>query len=429
MPGTSRGSATGGDDTWTPGAAAGLIGGMDTATCYHRGTGGAAAETVHEVFRIGPNDWGMAVAAFEEAAFPEPAFPERSTGPDHRAADLRSALQDLAAGTFRPSDVLAALNAALLAAHPRGRAGHLRSVVFARLELDVCGAWVTLAHVGAARPIVVRQAGWIDIRGHAAAPHPSGKLPTLRDDRVGLGPGDALVVCSEGIGAARDAHGDYYLDHALPELLLRSIGRPAHEIADRVGADALEFGAAPPEEDGVVMVIRVPPIERGRARERVTAATGMAADELELPGYPLGDVQPDLWRVPNPPREARINLTPEPLSVPALRRLLRRLLQSWRIAGADDCELLATEVATNVFASAPAASTVTVVVRYDGEVVRVEIGDKASAASPRMVPGYDELSGPGLLLVDALSSDWGVISTGASRRVWFEVPATPETGA
>jgi len=391
--------------------------GMDTATCYEQGASDSAAEAGHDVFRIGANDWGLMVAALEV----------REAGPDARVGELTGALRALAPRYFRPSEVLGHLSEGLLADHPEGRTGHLSSIVFARLELDACGAWVTLSNAGQARPIVVRQAGWIDVRGQDTRPPRSGPLLSLRDDRVGLGPGDALVICSEGIAGIRDSEGEPYLEEALPERLLGSVGMPATEVAERILAGAREFAADSQRDDGVVMVLRVPSIERGRALERVAAATGIPADQLELPGYPLGDVQPDLWKVPNPPREARINLTPEPLSVPALRRLLRRLLQSWRMAAEGDIELLASEVAAHIFASA--SSLVTVIVRYDGKVVRVEIGDGASARRRRTLPGYDELRGPGLLLVEALSSEWGVMRTRTGRRVWFEVPATAETEA
>lgn len=392
------------------------VGGMDTAVCYQRGAGPSPATAFHDVFRIGANDWGLVVGAFGET----------TAGPEPRVDEIRSALRACAARTFRPSTVLADLAARLLAEDPEGRRGQPSSIIFARLELDLGGAWVTLANVGDPRPVAVRQAGWIDIRGHAAgAPAPAQPFAP-GDDRVGLGPGDALVLCSEGIVDSRDSNGDPYSEEALPELLLHSIGRSAEEIAERVVAGAQGFGAHQPPDAGVVSVARVPAIERGRALERVADATGIPADELELPGYPLGDVQPDLWKLPpSPPREARVNLTPEPLSVPALRRLLRRLLQSWRLSAEGDLELLATEVATNVFAST--SSTVTVIVRYDGDSVRVEIGGGATERPRRTLPGYDELSGPGLLLVDALSSDWGVVRTRSGKRVWFEVPVVAQT--
>lgn len=390
----------------------GTIEGMDTAACYCRGAAGAMA--IVEILRLAPNDWGLAVVAYDDAP----------TDPDREPPDVRSHIRASATRRFGPSEVLNDLSAGLLA-DPASRTGRFRSIVFARIELDLCGAWVTLANVGDARPIVVRKAGWIDLRGQAAAFHPSGRPLDLRDDRIGLGPGDALLICTDAIAQVRNSDGTAFQDEALPNLLLGAIGRDAEEMANRTVAEALAFGTTEPSGDGVVMVVQVPEIQRGHALERVAAATGLPAGDLCLPGYPLGDVQPDRQNMPNPPREARMNLAPEPRSVPALRRLVRRLVQSWRLAGEDNLDLLVSEVATNVFASSTAA-VVTVIVRHDGRLLRCEIGDRASSAAPRRVPGYDELSGPSLMLVDALASAWGVLRTGSGQGLWFEVPAVPQ---
>jgi len=388
---------------------------MDTTVRYRRGVSSSPAIAFHDVFRIGANDWGLTVGAFKQSA----------AGQARWADEIRRMVRTGAKHAFRPSEVLGSLSASLRAEDPEGHRGCLDSMLFARLELDACGAWVTLANAGEVRPIAVRQAGWIDVRGHVASPPGSEQLISPGDDRVGLGPGDALVVCGGAIGVA-DAHGDPYDGDTLPELLLHSIGLSAEGMAERVVAVATEIGDAPLQDDSVLLVVRVPGIQRGRSLERVAEATGIPLDKLDLPGYPLGDAQPDLWKAPaKPPREARISLTPEPLSVPALRRLLRRLLQSWRMEAEGDLELLATEVATNLFAGA--FSPVTVLVRYDGDQVRVEMGGGAEDRPGRILPGYDELSGPGLLLIEALSSEWGVKETRGGKRVWFEVPAVPRT--
>jgi hypothetical protein len=387
----------------------GAVGGMDVAV-RHVGPWVSPASAFHDVFRIAANDWGFAVGTFVDA----------SADHDKRVARLRETIRAAATRSFRPSFILGELHDRLSAEGSGVTIDQIGSIIFGRLQLDACGAWVTLANAGELRPFATRQAGWIDVRGNAASSPASTQVIAPSDDRVGLGPGDALVVISEEFLRLRDEHNDRFGDEALPDLLLNLIPRTAHEIAERTMAGALDFGGGAAPDDGVVMVIRVPAIARGQALERVSRATGIPAHELELPGYPIGDVQPELWKAPpSPPREARIKLRPEPLSVPALRRLLRRLLQSWRIAPEGDLELLATEVATNVFAGAN--SPVTAIVRYDGEVVRVEIGDGASAQPRRTLPGYDELSGPGLLLVDALSTEWGVVRTREGRRVWFEV--------
>ena len=264
-----------------------------------------------------------------------------------------------------------------------------------RIELDVCGAWVTAAASGGLRPVVVRRAGWVDLRGHGPGP--------LTDDRIGLGPGDALVL----LGAPAD-------EDRLLDCLLSVAGEAAPAIASAAG---------PPD----VLVLLVPDASGDEARLRIEAATGVPREQLTLPGYPLGDQQPDLWHhPPPPPREARLRLRPDAAEIVEVRRLLRRLLASWRLeplVEEGDVELLATETATN--AMRHAGTDATVVVRYLGDRVRVEVGDGSTALPEARTPTVNEPGGRGLSLVEALSSGWGVIETMGGKRVWFEVTAKP----
>jgi len=311
----------------------------------------------HGSRRVGPNEWALAIGA----------------------ARVR---EDLLAAALHPG----APSAAVAAAAEGGEAAGLF-----RIELDVCGAWVTTASNGGLRPVVVRRAGWVDLRGHGPG------VPA--DDRIGLGPGDALVVAGE------PADDDHLLD-----ALLNVAGAPARAVAD---------GAGIPR----VVAIVVPSNSGEEAIARIEAATGVAREDLSLPGYPLGDQQPDLWhRPPAPPREARLRLRADTSDIAVVRRLLRRLLSSWRLDALveeGDAELLATETATN--AVRHAGTDATVVVRYLGDRIRVEVGDGSTVLPRIRVPDADEPGGRGLPLVEALSSGWGVTETVQGKWVWFEV--------
>jgi serine/threonine-protein kinase RsbW len=307
---------------------------------------------------MGPNEWAVAV------------------GSD----TARRLLLEAAAAPGPPSSAVATVEppAALL-----------------RMELDVCGAWMTTAASGGLRSVVVRRAGWVDLRGHGpGAP---------ADDRIGLGPGDALVVPAEPSDEDR-----------LLECLLEVTGRSAAVIAATATVKR-------------VAVLAVPDSSGEEAIKRVEAATGLPREQLRLPGYPLGDLQPDLWHhPPTPPREARLRLRPEAAQIAEVRRLLRRLLASWRLEALleeGDVELLATETATN--AVRHAGTEATVVVRYLGDRVRVEVGDGSPALPHVRVPGPEEIGGRGLSLVETLSSRWGVMPTVGGKRVWFEVSVKP----
>ena len=315
----------------------------------------------HASSRVGPNEWALATGS----------------------PPVRRALLAAAARPGAPSGVVAA-----------AVDGDESAALF-RIELDVCGAWVTTASSGGLRPVAVRRAGWVDLRGHGRG--------VVADDRIGLGPGDALVVT--------EAPAD---DDVLLDSLLHVAGTPAGDVA--AGACLSR-----------VAVLVVPTISGEEGIERIEAATGLARDHLSLPGYPLGDQQPDLWHhPPAPPREARLRLRADTAEIAAVRRLLRRLLSSWRLDALvedGDVELLATETATN--AVRHAGTDATVVVRYLGDRIRVEVGD-GSRVLPRIrEPDADAPGGRGLPMVEALSSGWGVIETVQGKRVWFEVATKP----
>jgi hypothetical protein len=67
----------------------------------------------------------------------------------------------------------------------------------------------------------------------------------------------------------------------------------------------------------------------------------------------------------------------------------------------------------------------TVIVRYLGPVVRVEVGDGSRELPKPRHAADDALDGRGLALVEALSHDWGVLPTRMGKRVWFEVAVGP----
>ncbi|HVM03475.1 MAG TPA: ATP-binding SpoIIE family protein phosphatase, partial [Acidimicrobiales bacterium] len=389
--------------------------GMDVATRYRPGdTELLVGGDFFDVFRLAPNAWGLAVGD----------VCGRGAGPASLTALTRYALRAAAVHHALPSAVLEEVNAGLVADAPLGADDRFCTVVYARLELDVCGAWVTLANAGHPRPVVVRRAGWIDLRGQAGTPVGMFDTAVVTDDRVGLGPGDALVFCTDGITESRSAAGEEFGDEGLPAALLETAGQPADVIAERVLAGATDFAGGRARDDVAILVVRVPPEAKESSLERLAAATGVPADQLDLPGYPVGDPHGGLWhRRPIAPREARMALPAEAASVPATRQFLGGVLRSWRMPEVveGDVELLASELATNAVRHADSAFTV--IVRYDGGKLRVEVGDGSRALPRRRSPGLDDVGGRGLVLVEALASAWGVLPTVDGKRVWFEVPA------
>jgi anti-sigma regulatory factor (Ser/Thr protein kinase) len=289
-----------------------------------------------------------------------------------------------------------------------------------RVELDVCGAWVTLSCLGTPQPVVVRRAGWIDFRGQLT-PLPEGV--ELADDRVGLGPGDCIVLLGARLAAQVDETGDAFAAESLPSALLAAAGADsADQVVHIVQRALVDFNGA--ADVSPLLVLRVPLEAEEKSAQRVAAATGLAIDELKATRYPLGEQL--MARRPAPPREARMQLTADAAVVSTVRELLKRLLASWRMAEAatKDVQLLASEVVGNAIRHGQ--SPVTLIARYDGKRVRVEVGDGSPELPALKHPSAFDEGGRGMLLVEAIARNWGVLATVGGKRVWFEVELGPE---
>ncbi len=109
-------------------------------------------------------------------------------------------------------------------------------------------------------------------------------------------------------------------------------------------------------------------------------------------------------------------------SVTAARRMV-----AGRLAGLVDesvietAALLTCELAQN--AVRHAGSAFTVAVSTDAGSVRIEVAD-SGPAFPRLDSGRAR-GGKGLVLVDALSTRWGVREVDAGKVVWFELGVAP----
>lgn len=226
-----------------------------------------------DVWRLAANDWAIVLGD--------------ACGKGARAASLaalvRWSVRAASVHHFRPSQVLADLNTVLRS--DADDDDHFCSVVFARLELDTCGAWVTLAVAGHPLPMLVRASRSLEARGVAHLP--VGMFDALDpvDDRVGLGPGDALVFYTDGITEARDAAREQFGDARLNEILASHAGATAEDIATAIIDAAQSWCFGPLADDVAILVVRVPEDLGDDRIGRLVAATGVPVDELHLPGY------------------------------------------------------------------------------------------------------------------------------------------------
>ncbi|MBB5626806.1 ATP-binding protein [Sphaerisporangium krabiense] len=109
-------------------------------------------------------------------------------------------------------------------------------------------------------------------------------------------------------------------------------------------------------------------------------------------------------------------------AVGAVRRWARRVLARG-MAGErlDDAVLLLSELAANAVVHAPEGGRRPVTVRLSATAGRLlaEVSHPGNGAPALRVAAPGSPGGRGLLLVDLLSSGWGVHRTGATTTVWF----------
>jgi len=257
------------------------IPGMELATRYSPGDGAVdIGGDFLDVFRLAPNDWAIVLG---DAC---------GKGPTAAgiAALARWAARAAAVHHHQPDDVLADVNTVLWT---EGGAEDDRfcTVVFARLELDACGAWVTLASGGHPLPMLVRASGVVEERGRPGLPIGMFETASSVNDRVGLGPGDAIVFFTDGITESRNDRGELYGEQRVRRVLLGAAGDDAEAIAAAVTHDARAFGSVQ-RDDVAVVVVRVPEDLGADPLDRVLAATGLDPDAITLPDYSHGAPRP-----------------------------------------------------------------------------------------------------------------------------------------
>ncbi|MGW0727291.1 ATP-binding protein [Streptomyces mirabilis] len=147
----------------------------------------------------------------------------------------------------------------------------------------------------------------------------------------------------------------------------------------------------------------------------------MTTPSLPQPlGLPPGDE--------HPPRAGVFALPAAPASVGMARRDVREWLTEWGIdpETRDNAILVTSELVTNALTHT-ASEWIVCRVHVAEERLHIEVEDQHRGWSlpAQRRPGPDDQGGRGLLLVGALSSDWGVTDTadGSGRIVWAVLPS------
>ena len=89
----------------------------------------------------------------------------------------------------------------------------------------------------------------------------------------------------------------------------------------------------------------------------------------------------------------------------------------------DAIELMTSEVVTNALRHG--GGRVSFGLACGPCVVRVEVADEERAVPVVTDGSFEQEGGRGMLIVDALATDWGVQRTTTGKTVWFEVTTQP----
>jgi anti-sigma regulatory factor (Ser/Thr protein kinase) len=112
-------------------------------------------------------------------------------------------------------------------------------------------------------------------------------------------------------------------------------------------------------------------------------------------------------------------------SVTGARMLVRAALAGEDPETLEAAELMTSELASNCVRHAKSAFELVV---RSGREIRIEVHDQDSRTPRLLSPTPREVTGRGLQIVAAMSSDWGVIPSKDGKQVWFTLPSRPVGG-
>jgi PAS domain S-box-containing protein len=223
------------------------------------GEGNEVGGDFYDCFATGDGDWAVVIGdvcgkGAEAAAI---------------TALARYTLRAAVLHTRRPREVLGALNEALLRQRLDFR---FCTVLYASLTPRAGGVTATVATGGHPLPLVLRANGDVERAGRPGTLLGVLGAPQISEESVELGPGDALVLFTDGVTEA--SRGDR--PARLTELLGACAGRDAATIAETLEREALTAYGGHPRDDVAVLVARVQggaPASFGASGEGVAAAT------------------------------------------------------------------------------------------------------------------------------------------------------------
>jgi len=221
------------------------IPGLELAASYAAaGEGIEVGGDFYDVFSTGTDSW-TAVVGDVCGKGPGAASLTALARYTIRASALREAA---------PRAIVTHLNEAIVSQRGDGR---FLTLACACLEIAGDGSWMSavVARAGHPPPLVLRAGGFVErVEGHGTI---VGVFPRIDVTQVAveLGPGDALVLYTDGLIEARSERELYGIER-LEEVLGGCAGLDAGQMVDLLARDVESFRSGPATDDHAVLVIR-----------------------------------------------------------------------------------------------------------------------------------------------------------------------------
>ena len=224
------------------------IPGIEVAGRYRPvGEGNEVGGDFYDLFEMGDASWAVVIGDV------------CGKGADAAAltALVRYTLRAIATADKLPSEVLRLLNDAILRQRSDNR---FSTVVYARVAKTDDGARVELTSGGHPLPLVVRAGGHAESIGEPGTLLGVVHDPTLHDIAVDLGPGDSLVLYTDGVTEAGAP--DHLMEpEDLAAILTACPAQDATALAECVEAAAVDASGSEPHDDIAIVVLHVEPVE------------------------------------------------------------------------------------------------------------------------------------------------------------------------
>jgi sigma-B regulation protein RsbU (phosphoserine phosphatase) len=132
------------------------------------------------------------------------------------------------------------------------------TIAVAHLDRSAATTRLTVAVGGHPAPLVLRADGRVETTGAGGTLIGLVDDPNLSDARTELGPGDAVLLYTDGVTEA-DAPRRMWTPEELEAVVAGAAGATAQELVDRVADAALSGLTAPPRDDVAMLALRLSP--------------------------------------------------------------------------------------------------------------------------------------------------------------------------